>query len=69
MVEVFKTDVAESCDAAVLLDALMAKLPGCVVNFDLEDCDNILRIKGSNIPVADVIELLWKSGFSCTLLD
>ncbi|MFN8252149.1 MAG: hypothetical protein U0V75_09725 [Ferruginibacter sp.] len=69
MVEIFKTDVAESRDAAVLLDALAAQLPDCAVNFDLEDCDRILRIQGDAIPVTAIREILLNKGFNCTLLD
>ncbi len=69
MVEVFKTNVTEQLHAAALLTLLSQHLPGHQVNFDLNDCDNILRVKGGNVPVAKIIELVSSNGFECTLLD
>ncbi len=69
MVEVFKTSVTEHKDAAAILTMLNSSLPACKINFDLEDCDNILRIKGDCIPVTTIMELLHTSGFECAVLD
>lgn len=69
MVEVFKTNVTQQSEAAGLLAVLTHYLPGCKINFDLQDCDNILRIKGDSIPVTQIIELVSSRGFDCTLLD
>jgi hypothetical protein len=38
-------------------------------NFDLEDCDKILRIEASNISPRYIEELLHTAGFSCQELD
>jgi hypothetical protein len=43
-VEVFKTNVGNQ-RTANHLKLLLERLPACKINFDLEDCDNILRIK------------------------
>ncbi len=69
MVEVFKTNVTEHLHAATLLDLLSQHLPEHQVNFDLGDCDNILRVKGSSVPVTQIIELVSSNGFECTLLE
>lgn len=69
MVEVFKTNVTRQSDAAGLLAVLANHLPACKINFDLQDCDNILRIKGDRIPVTQIIELVSSEGFDCALLD
>lgn len=69
MVEVFKTNVTEHLHAETLLTMLSLHLPEHQINFDLNDCDNILRVKGNNIPVAQVIELVSSNGFECTRLD
>ncbi len=45
MVEVFKTDVQHVTDAERVAKEIQAAIPGCKVNFDLQDCDHILRIK------------------------
>lgn len=69
MVEVFKTNVTEASVAAGLLLLLTNHLPACTINFDLQDCDNILRIKGDAIPINAIIELVNSNGFDCALLD
>lgn len=69
MVEVFKTNVTEQLHAADLLALLSAHLPEYQINFDLSDCDNILRVKGGTVPVAKIIQLVNNNGFECALLD
>lgn len=69
MVEVFKTNVTEQLHAANLLALLTAHLPEHQINFDLSDCDNILRVKGGAVPVNKIIELVSSNGFECTVLD
>ncbi|KAB7530275.1 hypothetical protein F8C76_01845 [Flagellimonas olearia] len=44
MVEVFRTSVATIEIAEFLLEKLQREFPCCEINFDLEDCDNILRV-------------------------
>nr|WP_293301394.1 hypothetical protein [Allomuricauda sp.] len=34
-------------------------------NFDLEDCDNILRVETQNIGAVTISSLLQKNGFVC----
>lgn len=46
MIEVFKTDVNEKDHAKMLVDRIHKAFSHCRANFDLEDCDRILRIKG-----------------------
>jgi hypothetical protein len=46
MIEVFKTDVNEKEHARMLLDRIHRAFRHCRANFDLEDCDKILRVKG-----------------------
>jgi len=38
-------------------------------NFDLDDCDNILRIEAKDIPPAYIESLLQTAGFACRELD
>ena len=45
MVEVFKTDICDAEHAIVLLDQIHKNFQGYKANFDLEDCDKILRVK------------------------
>ncbi|GAC1303400.1 MAG: hypothetical protein NVSMB24_09340 [Mucilaginibacter sp.] len=38
-------------------------------NFDLDDCDNILRIEAGNISARDVEALLQTAGYECRELE
>ena len=51
MVEVFKTNVQEDKQSQMLMEKLSYHFPHCRINFDLEDCDNILRVEGDDIPI------------------
>jgi hypothetical protein len=65
MVEVFKTNVQETSHADSLVALLHQHFPGSRVNFDLEDCDKVLRVEGENFMAASIIELVSKRGFFC----
>lgn len=68
-VEVFKTNVPETETAHRLINRLHNLLPGNRINFDLADCDKILRIEGENIIPVVVIETLISEGYSCNILE
>ncbi|MEN0052825.1 MAG: methyltransferase type 11 [Mucilaginibacter sp.] len=68
MVEVFKTDVREVSQATRIIRKLRQHIPNSYINFDLEDCDNILRVEAENIPVQSVIKLLNNNGYRCEIL-
>jgi hypothetical protein len=44
-VAVYKTDVSDPGLASRILDELHKSIPGCDASFDLEDCDNVLRVE------------------------
>jgi hypothetical protein len=69
MVEVFKTNVQQSELAKQLALALLERFPFSKINFDLEDCDKILRIEGSQVCVETIIKLLSSRGFECEVLN
>ena len=68
MVEVFKTNVQEADESTWVVRQLLNQFPGSRINFDLEDCDRILRIE--NAPVANdvIISILNASGYQCEVL-
>ncbi|MBN8878330.1 MAG: hypothetical protein J0I32_12340 [Sphingobacteriales bacterium] len=70
MIEVFKTDVKDKVFASILVEQIHKTYTGYSANFDLDDCDNILRVKSiSGIVQADpLILLLKKYGFSAEVL-
>lgn len=68
-VEVFKTNVEDSAKAKMLVDALQKLITNSRVNFDLEDCDRILRIEGLDISTQLVIGILEDHGYLCQLIE
>lgn len=68
-VEVFKTNVRYKRQAKVLLDALSARFPRFRMNFDLEDCDKVLRIEGEEIPQQKITALVTEKGYQCDVLE
>jgi hypothetical protein len=49
IVEVFKTNVKTGAQAERLITLIRENFPEYTVNFDLDDCDRILRVKSSGI--------------------
>ncbi|MES2688909.1 MAG: hypothetical protein V4658_00815 [Bacteroidota bacterium] len=68
MVEVFKTNVQDNIDAANLAKVLLGIFPHSKINFDLEDCDSILRIENTSVCIESVVFILQANGFVCEVL-
>ena len=68
MVEVFKTNVQHRELAEQLASILRGRFAFCKINFDLEDCDKILRVEGKQICVETIIEILSTHGLECEVL-
>lgn len=68
MVEVFKTDVQHADQSLRLIRKLKKHIPGSYINFDLDDCDHILRVEAESIPVQSIILLMKNFGFRCEVL-
>lgn len=56
MVEVFKTNITKKRIAQEIRSYLSDIFPAYDINFDLNDCDNILRVEASLIDGKKVIE-------------
>jgi len=69
MVEVFKTNVQEQCQADELVSVLLRHFPDCRINFDLEDCDKVLRVEGKGLITVKLMTLIQENGFSCKELE
>ena len=69
MVEVFKTNVQEDVQAKNLVALLLHHFPDSRINFDLDDCDKILRVEGNGYVMEKVIMLVTENGFACKALD
>jgi hypothetical protein len=69
MVEVFKTNVQLKKEARPIIRALSESFPKHTINFDLEDCDKILRVEGETINSTKIITILKARCFKCTILE
>ena len=68
MVRIFKTNVERLEKANGITAVLSERLPAHTINFDLEDCDKILRVNDSKILNHKIIELVNSYGFHCEVL-
>lgn len=69
MVEVFKTNVYEVEKSNIIFQKLHKHFPENKINFDLDDCDKILRVEGKNILSEKIILILKEEGHFCEILD
>ena len=69
MVEIFKTNVFDPMQAEQIIAMLRRHFPSFMINFDLHDCDKILRVKGEFIPVDEIVDLVSANGFHCSVLN
>ncbi|HRO47650.1 hypothetical protein [Agriterribacter sp.] len=70
MIEVFKTNVHNRRDAHMLIEQIERSFSNYQANFDLQDCDRILRVKctSGTIQAALIIDLLKAAGFDAGVL-
>ncbi len=68
-IEVFKTNVETASDANNIVQLLLQHFPCSRINFDLQDCDKILRVEGKDFCTDKVMLLVNKNGFLCEVLD
>ena len=70
MIEVFKTNVKRRLHADKLIDRIHKNFIHYKANFDLDDCDRILRIASSDglIEIQPIVDLMKESGFHAEVL-
>ncbi len=68
MVEVFKTNVQAPAQADEIIAMLRLHFPQTKINFDLQDCDRILRVEGQ-CAAEKIVHLVTANGFSCAVLE
>ena len=69
MIEVFKTNVTGSRQAKKLVEIIEINFDGYRANFDLSDCDRVLRIEARNSIATDpVVHLLKDHGVIAEVL-
>ncbi len=69
-VEVFRTNVSDYHFANSIIRKLENLIPSAEINFDLEDCDNILRIKSKtgDIDIPTIVHQAKCLGFEIEIL-
>jgi hypothetical protein len=68
MVDVFKTNVQSPEKARMLVSILLEHYPNSRINFDLEDCDKVLRVQHQGPETPEIAPLLNEHGFLCEAL-
>jgi len=68
MVEVFKTNIERTEEAERIRKLLLDQIPYCKVNFDLDDCDKVLRVVGF-VSASEVIEVVKEHNYRCEVLE
>jgi hypothetical protein len=68
-VEVFRTNITSPYEAGRLAAAIHLAYPCRQVNFDLEDCDHVLRIAGERVPALDIVILANRLGYTVQVMD
>ena len=69
MIFVFKTSVETKLQVQQLQPHIDTLVPNAAWNFDLQDCDKILRIESEENIVLTIIHLLKMNNFICEELE
>jgi hypothetical protein len=69
MVEIFSTNVHKASQAKEIMALLIKHFPGIKINFDLNDCDRVLKIAGKNFMPEKIMSMVRQKGFECRLLE
>ncbi|MDQ8011615.1 MAG: hypothetical protein REI96_04145 [Flavobacterium nitrogenifigens] len=69
IVEIFKTNVQKESDRDYVVAVIQNQFPDYKINFDLEDCDKILRIEGVDLQCDSVIDYVSRLGYVCVKID
>ncbi|MFT3823370.1 MAG: hypothetical protein QM731_05595 [Chitinophagaceae bacterium] len=71
MIEVFKTNVKDKALANTVVNSIHSSFENYSANFDLHDCDNILRVKSSSgyVQVASLVTFLNTLGCIAEVLS
>ena len=52
----------------MLLCILVEAFPSLKINFDLSDCDKVLRVEGDDMEALQIMIVVKENGFTCALL-
>ena len=70
MVEIFKTNIINKEQTKRVINKIQEKFPYYKIDFDIEDCDKILRIENTNneIDSEQIINVVSRLGFFIDIL-
>lgn len=68
-VEIFRTNIKSKRVARQIVTQLNTLFPSFRINFDLSDCDRILRVEGYDYPASRIVETLTGMGYYCERMD
>ena len=71
IVQIFKTDVQDQLVARHIILSLQQMFSHCRINFDLDDCDRILRVENQQgkIEEAEIQLMMAQCGYNCEPLQ
>ena len=69
IVEIFKTNVQKESEKEYVIAVIQTQFPDYKINFDLEDCDKILRVEGIDIQCDNLMDYVHCLGYTCVRLD
>ncbi|MEO4006007.1 hypothetical protein [Flavobacterium sp. CAU 1735] len=69
MLYIFKTTVKKKKDVKAISRIFEASNNILHFNFDLEDCDKILRVKSESLKATEILSLISHLGHDCEELD
>ncbi|MFC4476831.1 hypothetical protein [Flavobacterium chungangensis] len=69
VVEIFKTNVQKESDRDYVVTMMQKQFPNYKINFDLEDCDKILRVEGFDLQCNTVMNQVSGLGYTCVRLE
>ncbi|MHC0446094.1 hypothetical protein ACWA1F_11830 [Flavobacterium sp. 3-218] len=69
IVEIFKTNIQKESDRDYVIAVMQNQFPEYQINFDLEDCDKILRVEGVDLQYDTVMNEVCGLGYTCERLE
>jgi len=69
IVEVFKTNVQEESETNLVIAFIQKLFPNYKINFDLEDCDKILRVEAAELKPENIVKYVNRLGYVCIPLE
>ncbi len=69
MIKIFKTSIKSHSEAREVVRILSGQFPEYKINFDLEDCDRILRIENNILHSNAIVQLLESRQHVCEELE